>query len=169
MHSQFRFSFLQVFLNDWASAVPLDNEPRTFYGALEFAADAVLQAGREAIVGRRSHDMEMLVKVIYACVHPEYYAAGGFPQLRGGDQLQAFSATVKRWSEVRKVELWAKLFAAARGEPVMMVQSAAVPGIGGPGSLAPPASAPDAPHYETLKALIRNNLPSAPAPHAAAP
>jgi hypothetical protein len=50
----------------------------------QFAADAELQVGREAQVELRSHDTEMLVKVMYACVHPEFLYAS-FPRLHGNE------------------------------------------------------------------------------------
>ncbi len=56
----------QVFLNDWAAAVPL-HEAHHFYGALFFAADAVLTAHDTKLVGLPRHDLEMIVKVT-SCV-----------------------------------------------------------------------------------------------------
>src|SRR6185437_5719943 len=48
---------LQVFLNDWAAAVPL-GEVHPFFGALCFAADSVLEQYGAAIESRASHDLE---------------------------------------------------------------------------------------------------------------
>lgn len=78
----------------------------------QFAADAELQVGREAQVELRSHDTEMLVKVMYACVHPEFLHAS-FPRLHGNEP-QYFGDAIARWSEARKLEIWGKLFGDSR-------------------------------------------------------
>ena len=101
----------QVFLNDWASAVELNTEAM-FCGALQYAADEILRAGaRKKVVARRSHDTEMLVKLLFACMHPEHYRAA-FPRLQV-DQPQAWMDSIACWHKVRQLELWGKLFEAA--------------------------------------------------------
>ena len=89
----------QVFLNDWAAAVPL-GEARGFFGALNFAADAVFALYPESIVGQPSHDLEMIVKVIYACVHPAYFDRC-FPKLHKDSNKKDFELAIKCWKDVQ--------------------------------------------------------------------
>jgi len=102
-----------VFLNDWAAAVPLGAK-ESFFGALNFAADAVFEACGGPLVGKPCHDLEMIVKVMFATAHPEYFDEC-FPALHKDSQKKDFQLAIARWKEVRKLEPWERLFAAAEG------------------------------------------------------
>jgi len=101
----------QVFLNDWAAAVPL-GEAHGFFGALNFAADAVLATYPKPIVGQASHDLEMIVKVMFACAHPAHFDRC-FPKLHKDSDKKKFELAIVRWQDVRKLEQWKLLFDAA--------------------------------------------------------
>ena len=125
----------QVFLNDWASAVDLNKEALFYGAAIQYAADEILRAGAQKVVARRSHDMEMLVKLMFACMHPEHYRAA-FPRLHV-DQPQV-------WSDTHRV--------LEQGAPTGAVGQA----LQGRGEMRRRRSV----RYDELKELIRKNLPS---------
>jgi hypothetical protein len=67
---------LQVFLNDFGSAVPM-GEPTLFEGALQRAPDHILQAAsrKEQYYPKRSDDFEMIVRLLYERVNASEFAA----------------------------------------------------------------------------------------------
>ena len=113
-------ALLQVFLNDWAAAVPLGEE-HPFFGALNFAADAVFTAYRDPVLGKACHDLEMIVKVMYACVHPAYFDRC-FPKLDGESDIGKFKDAVDAWQVVRQLSQWKTLFDAAECTDYMALQ-----------------------------------------------
>lgn len=109
-----------MFLNDWAAAVPL-GEKCSFFGALNFAADAVLNVYPESIEGQPSYDLEMIVKVMFACVHPAYFDRC-FPKLHKDSEQEEFKLAIKRWQDIRKLEQWRLLFDAAKRADYVLLQ-----------------------------------------------
>jgi len=109
-----------VFLNDWAAAVPLDKEC-PFFGALNFAADAVFMAYPAPVRGQASHDLEMIVKVMFACMHPAYFNRF-FPKLDGLSKRADFTRAINTWNAVRQLTQWKALFDAAKRTDYVALQ-----------------------------------------------
>lgn len=65
------------------------------------------------IVGQPCHDLEMIVKVMFACVHPAYFDRC-FRKLDGDSKKEDFQGAIARWQDVRKVAHWKLLFEAAQ-------------------------------------------------------
>lgn len=126
---------MQVFLNDWATAVPL-YEQHFFKGALAFAADEILAVYPRMTITHPRHDLEMIVKMMYACVNLAYYN-DFFPVLGKYSTQKDFTDTINCWTNVRRLSSWKPLFEAAH-----------------------------AVRYEELQALILTHLPPARMPSA---
>ena len=109
-----------VFLNDWGSAVKV-NEECAFAGALTFAATRVLRAARDKIRMEGSLDLEMIVKVVFATLQPGYFDVL-VPRLRSTSTPADLAAAAKVWDAIEALPAWAPLFDAAHSTDYARLQ-----------------------------------------------
>jgi hypothetical protein len=73
-------------------------------------------------LGKASHDLEMIVKVMFACLHPAYFDRC-FPKLHKESSAKDFEVAIARWKTVRQLAHWKLFFDASERTDYAALQS----------------------------------------------